>query len=128
MIVAAALPLLLTYGERVTSRQIAEAAGIAEGTIFRAFVDKDEVIAAVVEAAFDPEPLEAALLAIDASLSLDEAVSAATEVLQQRVVDIWRIVSSIPTRFHERTKRPMTDSHGLVQLMERYHDSLTVQP
>ncbi|HEX9549144.1 MAG TPA: helix-turn-helix domain-containing protein, partial [Acidimicrobiales bacterium] len=49
MIVAATLPLLLAHGERVTSRQIAEAAGIAEGTIFRAFADKDELIATVLE-------------------------------------------------------------------------------
>src|SRR5438128_11034621 len=66
MIVAATLPLLLEHGDRVTSRQIAEAAGIAEGTIFRVFADKDEVIAAVIEAALDPEPLEAALAAIPA--------------------------------------------------------------
>ena len=43
MIVAATLPLLLEHGDRVTTRQIAEAAGIAEGTIFRAFADKDEM-------------------------------------------------------------------------------------
>ena len=59
MIVAATLPLLLEHGEMVTTRQIAEAAGIAEGTIFRVFADKDELIAAVIEAALDPEPLEA---------------------------------------------------------------------
>ena len=41
MIVDAALPLLLEHGEMVTTRQIADAAGIAEGTIFRAFADKD---------------------------------------------------------------------------------------
>ena len=70
MIVAATLPLLLEHGDRVTSRQIAEAAGIAEGTIFRAFADKDEVIAAVIEAALDPEPLEAALPTIPATLAL----------------------------------------------------------
>ena len=128
MIVAAALPLLLTHGERVTSRQIAEAAGIAEGTIFRAFADKDEVIAAVVESALDPEPLEAALLRIDPALSFDDALSTAIEVMQQRVVDIWRLVSSIPIRFHERARRPLTDSHGLVRLMERHRESLTVQP
>ena len=70
MIVAATLPLLLEHGDRVTTKQIAEAAGIAEGTIFRVFADKDEVIAAVIEAALDPEPLEAALAAIPAGLGV----------------------------------------------------------
>src|SRR5713101_1245880 len=63
MIVAVTLPLLLAHGERVTSRQIAEAAGIAEGTIFRAFADKDELIATVLEVALDQRPLEDALSA-----------------------------------------------------------------
>src|SRR5579862_950547 len=69
MIVAAALPLLLEHGERLSTRQIAEAAGIAEGTIFRAFPDKDELIAAVLEVALDQQPLEDALSAIDPSQS-----------------------------------------------------------
>ncbi len=43
MIIEAMLPLLLEHGEMVTTRQIAEAAGIAEGTIFRVFADKDEL-------------------------------------------------------------------------------------
>jgi AcrR family transcriptional regulator len=51
MIVQATLPLLLEHGEMVTTRQIADAAGIAEGTIFRVFADKDELIAAVLDAA-----------------------------------------------------------------------------
>ena len=58
MIVAATLPLLLEHGDRVTTRQIAEAARIAEGTIFRAFADKDEIIVAVVEAALVAQPGE----------------------------------------------------------------------
>src|SRR6266571_5865848 len=75
MIVAATLPLLLEHGDRVTSKQIAEAAGIAEGTIFRAFADKDEVIAAVVEAALDPEPLEAALNDIREGLAFEDGLA-----------------------------------------------------
>ena len=128
MIVVAALPLLLEHGERVTTKQIAEAAGIAEGTVFRAFADKDELITAVVEAAVDQEPLETALESIDAALPFEEAVAAATVVLQQRVVDVWRVLSSVGTRFHETVRRPLTDSHALVQLLERYRGDLTVTP
>ena len=120
MIVAATLPLLLEHGDRVTSRQIAEAAGIAEGTIFRVFADKDEVIAAVVEAALDPEPLEAALTDLPKGLPFEEGLAAAVVIIQQRVIDVWRLVSSVGTRFHEMTRRPMTDSDALVRIFEAH--------
>src|SRR5438445_3863432 len=107
MIVNATLPLLLEHGEMVTTRQIAEAAGIAEGTIFRVFADKDEVITAVLESALDTAPLKRHLSEIDHSLPLEDALTAAVEILQQRVVDIWRLVSSVPTRLHEKTRRPV---------------------
>jgi AcrR family transcriptional regulator len=128
MIVASTLPLLLEYGDRVTSRQIAEAAGIAEGTIFRAFADKDEVIAAVVEAALDPGPLETALTNIPEGLVLEDSLAAAIVIMQQRVIDIWRLVSNIGTRFHEITQRPMADSDALVRLFEATRARLTVEP
>src|SRR6266540_3926294 len=102
MIVAATLPLLLEHGEMVTTRQIADAAGIAEGTIFRVFSDKDAVISAVLEAA--------------------------VELLQQRVVDIWRLVSSIGTRFHDQARRPQVESDALVRLFDLNRARLTVEP
>lgn len=128
MIVEATLPLLIEHGDRVTTKQIAEAAGIAEGTIFRAFGDKDEVIAAVVEAAFDPEPLEAALAAIPAELPFEAWLEAAIVIMQQRVIDIWRLVSSIGTRFHEMTRRPMVDSDALVRIFDANRVRIAVEP
>jgi len=128
MIVEATLPLLIEHGDRVTTKQIAEAAGIAEGTIFRAFGDKDEVIAAVVEAALDPEPLEAALLAIPAGLAFEDRLAAAIVIMQQRVIDIWRLVSSIGTRFHEMTRRPMVVSDALVQMFDANRALIAVEP
>ena len=128
MIVAATLPLLLEHGDRVTSRQIAEAAGIAEGTIFRVFADKDEIIAAVIDAALDPAPLEAALDDIPASLGFEASLAAAVVIMQQRVIDVWRLVSSVGTRFHEMTRRPMADSDALVRLIAAHRDRITVEP
>src|SRR3954470_856522 len=128
MIVKAALPLLLEHGERLTSRQIAEAAGIAEGTIFRAFSDKDELIAAVVESALDQEPLETALGLIPTDLTFERAVDAAIVIVQERVINVWRIWSSVGTRFHEQARRPIADSGALVTLFTRYRDDITVEP
>jgi AcrR family transcriptional regulator len=128
MIVAATLPLLLEHGDRVTSRQIAEAAGIAEGTIFRAFADKDELITAVIEAALDPAPFEAAITAIPDDLEFDAALAAAITIAQQRVIDVWRLVSSVGTRYHDNTRRPMADSDALVHLFEVHRDQVTVEP
>ncbi len=128
MIVVATLPLLLEHGDRVTSRQIAEAAGIAEGTVFRAFADKDELIVAVIEAAIDPQPLEQALAAIPAALGFEETLEAAVVIIQQRVIDVWRLVSSVGTRFHDRTRRPVADSDALVRIFAAHADQITVEP
>ncbi|MBA3652923.1 MAG: TetR family transcriptional regulator [Actinobacteria bacterium] len=127
-IVASTLPLLVAHGEMVTTRQIADAAGIAEGTIFRVFADKDAVITAAVEAALDTAPLEEHLRAIDASLSFEASLVAAVEILQQRVVDIWRLVSSIGPRFHNQTKRPVVDLDALVDLFKANRTKLWVEP
>jgi AcrR family transcriptional regulator len=128
MIVQATLPLLLENGEMVTTRQIADAAGIAEGTIFRVFDDKDAVIAAVIDAALDNEPLERALAAIDLGVPFEDGVVAAIEILQQRVVDVWRLASSIGTRFHDHAQRPIADSDALVMLFEANRQRLSVEP
>ncbi len=53
MIATSAIPLYLEQGASVTSRQLADHLGIAEGTIFRVFGDKPALIRGVVDAFFE---------------------------------------------------------------------------
>ena len=128
MIVSAALPLVLQHGEAVTTKDIAEAAGIAEGTIFRVFASKEELIEAVVGYALDPAPLEKAIEAIPTQLPLEEAVTKAATLIQRRVVDVWQIISGLGSRFHNHEKRPPIDIPALDRLFESYRDELQVKP
>jgi len=127
MIIAAATPLIVEHGEMVTTKQIAEAAGIAEGTIFRVFPDKDAVIAAVIEAALDRSAVEAALDAIDRSLPLERRVERAVVILQRHVGDVWRLVSRVGVRFREHPPKRPPDSAALVDLL-RGCGQLRVKP
>jgi AcrR family transcriptional regulator len=127
-IVAAVVPLLAVHGERVTSKQIACAAGVAEGTVFRVFRDKDELIEAAVDALVDPAPLERDLAVIDSTLPLPERLVAATEILQQRVTDIWQVLSALGPKLHARARGPLADSDALAALFAADADLLRVPP
>lgn len=127
-IVAAVRPLLIQYGERMTSRQIADAAGVAEGTVFRVFADKDELIVAAVDAALDLAPFDEAVRAIDPSLPLDERLVEVTELSLRRVDDISQMVSALRPDLRDRISRPLSPSPALVELFEAERDALRVEP
>ena len=96
-IVDAVIPLLVEYGESVTTRQIATAAGIAEGTIFRVFPDKPALLLAAARAVMDPDERRRALAGIDPDLPLAEKVRAVAEEMlgnMQRVIAVLMAVRS----------------------------------
>ncbi len=94
-IIAATLPLVLAHGAAVTTRQIAEAAGVAEGTIFRVFPDKESLIEAVVESAFDSASTDAALGEIEITLPLETRLVEAVDILRRRVADLWQLRTAL---------------------------------
>ncbi|WP_431280077.1 TetR/AcrR family transcriptional regulator [Leifsonia poae] len=95
MIIDAVIPLLIEHGRAVTSKQIAEAAGVAEGTIFRAFGDKETLVQAAIEKYLDPEPLRDALRAIDPALPLKHKVRAIIFLLRDRFQSVMRLMAVI---------------------------------
>jgi len=132
-IVDSTIPLLIAHGSAVTTRQIAEAAGIAEGTIFRVFPDKDSLIDAVIERVFDPDPVDSAIRAIDRTLPLEARLVAAVEIVQARIRNIWKLMSAVgvnkvPDRDAEDSGQRQVDLTSLAELFDPDQQSLTRDP
>lgn len=94
-ILRAARPLLLERGGTFTTRQVAEAAGIAEGTLFRIFDTKRELMQAVISDAMDPTDVCEDLDAIDCSLPLVDRVSRVLERMQRAIDDVSAVFTAL---------------------------------
>jgi len=84
-ILDAAVPLLRDRGPTVTTRELAEAAGVAEGTLFRVFPDKAALVQAALDRALDPAEVVAELRSgADADVDAAATVTRAVHVLHAR--------------------------------------------
>jgi AcrR family transcriptional regulator len=126
-IIEAIVPLLVEHGKSVTTRQLAQAAGVSEGTLFNVFSDKDELLSAALAAALDAGPFERAINEIDATLPFEQRVVEATRIVQHRIVAIWHLVSSIGYGY-ERLDGPLPDSPALTALFAGERDHLRLEP
>lgn len=95
MIVHAVLPLLMEHGANVTSSQIARAAGIGEGTIFRAFKDKDELFDACTAEALRPDHVLDAIAEIAVDQPLADRLAEAAEALGAHLERMGALMSAL---------------------------------
>ena len=93
-LIAATVPLLREHGLEVSTRQIAAAAGVAEGTIFGVFKDKMSLIVAALGHALDPQPTLDALAAIDPRRDLRDRMVEAADLINERFADNARLMNA----------------------------------
>jgi AcrR family transcriptional regulator len=121
-IITATRPLLYEHGRATTTKLIAEAAGIAEGTVFRAFATKEELFDAVIEAEFEPSGFLVQVAAIDPEADLRERLVAFTTLLQRRFVGIFALMAAMgmrkpPAAISDPEARKRLASGGLALLL-----------
>lgn len=135
MIVQAVLPLLVEHGAAVTTSQIARAAGIGEATIFRAFTDKDELLAACVEEALRPDNAVAAIEAIPLDVPLADRLTEAASALGARLERMGALFGALRASGYKRERGPHKRRPGddairdaVAELFEPERDSLRLPP
>jgi AcrR family transcriptional regulator len=115
-LIGATLPLIERYGREVSTRQIAEAAGVAEGTIFRVFPSKEALIDAVIADAFDVGRTVDALEAVPSTGDLETRLVGAVNVLQRRLRRVFglfhalRLQREVPPDRAEHQARQRNDN------------------
>jgi AcrR family transcriptional regulator len=110
-IILAVLPLLAARGPLATSAEIADAAGVAQGTIFHVFGDKQALIDAAVRASSDMNPLAEPIRALLSEPELVKRLGAAIDLICDR------LATSLPLLMKcGGTKPPLDADHPMVTL------------
>lgn len=138
-ILDAVIPLLIDKGASATTAEIAEAAGIAEGTIFRAFPDKADLLHHAIKATMNPSPIRQELAEINQDYPFPKQLAEATRLLSvrfERISALMGMLRSMPHRVdrsaegsHQLAADSMAEiSAALTEIMERHRDLLLIEP
>ena len=138
-IVEAVIPLLLAQGPNATTAQMADAAGIAEGTIFRVFPDKPALVHEAIRSCLDPAPTLEQIAGIERDLPLEIKLRKAAAIIIQRsekVHALAAVLRSLPTTghsHHQDTHKTVVEANSLIfwaltRVFRDDADRLAVEP
>jgi len=128
-IIEATLPLLAEHGPAATSAQIAQAAGISQGTIFHVFADKQDLIDATVRHVVDIDPLLAELGALTVERSLYGRLATCADMITGHLVQAMPLLMKcgMPDG-HEPKGRMMADVQTAVAELLRPDAAALTRP
>jgi AcrR family transcriptional regulator len=131
------MPVLRERGARATTSELATACGVAEGTLFRAFADKRELLLEAVRVSLDPDPAVVAIDGISTDVDLMEQITEAAQILSKRMDDVvamFTVLSSLPgDRRSDDIPAFVAESNvaigsALERLFDRHRHELAVSP
>jgi AcrR family transcriptional regulator len=94
-LIAVFLGLAHREGREPTTSEIAHEAGVAEGTIFRAFPTKEALETEAVQTAFCPAPVRLAIAAIDPTQPMRERLVDFTRIMQRRFTEVFGLMAAL---------------------------------
>lgn len=122
-IIEAVLPVVGERGLDVTSKELAAAAGVAEGTIFRAFGDKPCLVGAVavegLRRAAGAQDTRDALAAIDLDLPLESRLAEVVEIGRRQISEVVRW-TMILRALHQRTAHGSPSAEQVQAFREQF--------
>ena len=99
-LIEATLPLLFDHGPALTTKQVAEAAGVAEGTIFRVFASLNDLVDATTREAMSSERLTRELNQLTLGDTIEDKVTATLTLLTTRFTKMRTLLMAAHAREH----------------------------
>ena len=124
-ILDAIAPVIKEHGRQASTRQLAEAAGVAEGTLFRVFASKDELIGALVERYLGAGLTLERIDEIDQTLPLAERLTQIVRILISRSSETFEILHAIGPPKEPSTEDRVAFRDHMVEQAKRIDHAVT---
>ncbi|MGH3445308.1 MAG: TetR/AcrR family transcriptional regulator [Nocardioidaceae bacterium] len=111
-ILDAVIPMLLEHGPEMTTREIADAAGVAEGTLFRVFEDKPSLLMAACWRIMRPENVTRWLGGIYRDAPLEVKIREIVTTMADGVERVMAVLMAVRTLAHGDPAHVPSRPHG----------------